>query len=358
MNELTCYHPMIRCEERGVWLTNQQGKKYQKPHIFTPERLEDYDNPLELQKYTKFTRIPCGKCIGCRLDYSREWANRGYLEALQYEQNWFITLTYDEDHIYVPEFVETDEGIAFTEEEYDDEWAGCLVPKDLELFLKNLRQIMKREYDQEGIRYMACGEYGSELRRPHYHLIVFNLNLPSETFYEPHIKPSKGVMYKNTIIDRAWGKKGICEVEEANWENIAYTARYITKKQKGKESSTIYAIQGEIPEFFRVSNRPGIAWQYYEDHKQKIYETDQIMIVKKKGVEYIKPPRYFDRLLEKENPDLMKKVKQKRKQDGIWAARTKDQSTSLSRIEQLAIEERTKTESTSTLRRDWIEKGS
>ena len=51
------------------------------------------------QVISTFTEIPCGHCIGCRLEYSRQWANRCLLEMQQHEQNCFITLTYDDEHI-------------------------------------------------------------------------------------------------------------------------------------------------------------------------------------------------------------------------------------------------------------------
>lgn len=33
-----------------------------------------------------FVEIPCGKCVGCRLKYSRDWADRCVLEAKQHEK--------------------------------------------------------------------------------------------------------------------------------------------------------------------------------------------------------------------------------------------------------------------------------
>ena len=43
--------------------------------------------------------IPCGRCIGCKLDYSRQWANRCSLEATQWQNNYFITLTYANEYL-------------------------------------------------------------------------------------------------------------------------------------------------------------------------------------------------------------------------------------------------------------------
>ena len=48
---------------------------------------------------TEFIEIPCGKCSGCRLQRSREWANRCMLELEYHKSSYFVTLTYDEAHV-------------------------------------------------------------------------------------------------------------------------------------------------------------------------------------------------------------------------------------------------------------------
>ena len=42
--------------------------------------------------------IPCGHCIGCRIERQNAWAFRCMAEASMHEHNWFATLTYDEEH--------------------------------------------------------------------------------------------------------------------------------------------------------------------------------------------------------------------------------------------------------------------
>lgn len=335
---MTCYHPYIRIENRTKPYKTLKGTIAYKTTI---ERANDLTSRLEeLKRHQnyKYQIIPCGNCIGCRLDYSREWANRGYLEAKCWKQNYFVTITYDEEHIKTNEEVIDQNGITFIN---DGTWTGTLIPKDLSDFIKRLRRIMEREYNQpDGIRYMACGEYGEENQRPHYHIIFFNLKLPTETFYNAKII-NEEIYYQNTIIEKAW-KKGISNISEATWNNIAYTARYITKKQKGKEAGEYYAQKGQEKEFLRVSKMPGIGKPYYDKYKDKIYNTDSITIKNKQGIITAKPPAYFDKLLEKENPDLLKKIKRKREKQKRNLDIIKDQSTSNTRIEQLAIEEKSK----------------
>ena len=45
--------------------------------------------------------LPCGRCVGCRLERSRQWAVRCMHEASMHMFNSFVTLTYD-DHL--PEY--------------------------------------------------------------------------------------------------------------------------------------------------------------------------------------------------------------------------------------------------------------
>lgn len=352
---MPCYHPMIRYEDRTRdKIKAKDGHRYYKAII---EGTDPVALPFELERISKNPMyhnpmvIPCGKCIGCRLDYSREWANRGYLESLNWKQNWFVTLTYDEEHLIIPEEIESEEGITYTK---TDEWKGTLVPEHLTQFIKNLRQIMKRDHNEEGIRFIACGEYGDQGERPHYHAILFNLNLPIEDLYEPRII-NKEVYYRSHIIERAWNK-GISNISECTWNTIAYTTRYITKKINGKDSGEIYAEKGQEKEFLRVSRMPGIGQKYFEDNWQKIYKNDEIIIKNKEGVISSKPPKYYDDLLEQKDPKLYQHIKAKRRREQKWSELVTDQKSSLSRLEQKLIDERTNEEKHLKLIREF-EKG-
>ena len=351
---MTCYKPMIRCEDLTKWTKAKDGHLYHPATLFSSDRLELYDkDKFERirQKWGNFQIIPCKNCIGCRLDYSREWANRGYLESKCWDQNWFVTLTYDEDSIPYSEEITDSQGITYTDSIDEMPWQGTIQPDDMTRFMKNLRKIFERKKKETNIRFMGCGEYGENTRRPHYHLILFNCNLPKETFYDPHVTWNKDTVWKNTWIERAWGK-GMVQIGECNWNSIAYVARYITKKINGNESEEFYAMQGEEKEFFRASNQPGIGGIYYENNKEKIYKNDKILIQNLKGVHWIKPPEYFDRLYEKEYPEKMQEIKEKRKKEMYNQLLLKEQTTTLTRWEQLQIEKSTKEDSNRALKRD------
>lgn len=80
---MPCYYPLEGYRARRL---NESGKR-----SITFDRDAGYsDMPI---------KVPCGQCIGCRLERSRQWAIRCVHEAQQYNDNCFITLTYDDDHV-------------------------------------------------------------------------------------------------------------------------------------------------------------------------------------------------------------------------------------------------------------------
>lgn len=363
---MSCYHPLIRIEDLYKTVKAEDGHSYHPAKIIKCEAPNDLEILKKYQggMHYKATVIPCGKCIGCRLEYSKEWANRTYLESTLYKEkeitiskdkegkdikvkcncNWFITLTYAEEHLTINEEYTDKNGITWTIEENDK---ATLVPEDLHRFINTFRQIMLREYGVSGIRFLACGEYGEQNLRPHYHIIFLNCPLPAKTFYNVRIK-NGNMYYQNTIIERAW-TKGISNICEATWNTMSYTARYITKKINGELEADVYWSNGIEKEFFRVSRDPGIGKPYYEIYKDKIYDYDRIMIKNLSGVHYEKPPKYFDDLLKEEDPDRWREIKWKREKEGANAQKLAGLETSLLQREQLEIEERSKQDQTKAL---------
>lgn len=123
---MTCYHPLIRAENLNKTIRAKDGHVYHPATIRSP-----FDWELETIKdnlaYNQ-QLIPCGRCIGCKLDYAREWANRGYLESKSYEQNYFVTITYDPVYLPYKDEITTSSGITYTD---DGTWNGTLVPEQI-----------------------------------------------------------------------------------------------------------------------------------------------------------------------------------------------------------------------------------
>ena len=304
----------------------------------------------------KFQEIPCGKCIACRLEYSKQWANRCMLEAREHEENQFITLTYADE--YLPKT----KGINIETGEIDYEYA-TLKPEDLQKFMKDLRRYYEYHYDWKykehevlpfdnwdrhenghfykvdnwGIRFYACGEYGTEKERPHYHIIAFNLPIFDKNYLFTDNKTGTK-NYTSETIEKIW-KKGIVGVADVTWESCAYVARYVMKKAKGRNAVELFRESGREQEFTRMSRNPGIAKHYYEQHKDKIYENDEIWLKNKKGAIKAKPARYFDKLYDLEHPELMEAIKKNRQTIAEQVEKTRKENSDLSREEYLEQQE-------------------
>lgn len=84
------------------------------------------------------------------------------------------------------------------------------------------------------------------------------------------------------------------------------------KKQTG-EYAQIYEELGIEPEFVRMSRNPGIAWDYYNEHKKTIYETDEMHVWTGKKMLTLHSLKYFDRLFDLEDHTTMDDIKRARR---------------------------------------------
>lgn len=235
---------------------------------------------------TKFStlEIPCGRCIGCRLDKSRQWAMRCVYEASLYEENSFVTLTYSPVHLPLD---------------------GSLVPFHLTDFFKRLR----RRIEPRKVRFYACGEYGSLTRRPHYHAILFGY-LPDDIESE-EVKSVDGTaktIRHSKFLDDVWGF-GHVSVGSVTFESCAYVARYFLKKVTGSAAAAHYGER--VPEFSRMSRRPGIASVWFDRFRSDVTNTDTCL---SRG-HPCKPPRFFDKCLERLDAVLYERIKAQRELD-------------------------------------------
>lgn len=246
--------------------------------------------------------LPCGKCIACRLNKVYEWAIRCVHEASCWENNCFITLTYSDDNL--PE-------------------NGQLVLAHIQGFIKRLRfkyqgvQPVPFGEDQfkHQIRYYYCGEYGEKLQRPHYHVLVFNFDFPDRRKWG---KKRQGYqLYRSKVLESLW-PYGYSSVGELTETAAAYVTGYVTKKITGKEAKErhykkVNEETGEIvmmtPEFSHMSLKPGIAEPYFKNGGSQIYAEDSVTL---RGYRK-RPPRYYDKMYDLENPDDMETVRERRR---------------------------------------------
>lgn len=272
---MPCYKPLRGYRARTV---NETGKR---SIVFNPK--EGYQD-LEI-------KVPCGRCIGCRLEYSRQWAVRCVHEADMHQHNAFITLTYR------PE----------------DEPADKSVHKDaLQKFFKRLRKAV-----DEPIRYFACGEYGEQRNRPHYHAIIFGYDFPDRYLWSVQ---NGYQLYRSPLLEKVW-PFGYSTIGEVTLESAAYVARYVMKKHKpdkrksDEENAEPYRLvdpeTGEMfhvePEFCLMSRRPGIGKTWLETYRGDAAKDFVTINGKVHSL-----PKYYDSLLEQWDSADMERRKNKR----------------------------------------------
>lgn len=339
---MACNHPL---HAFPIGINEDTGKPIYKIVSGQTERIHPMQgrSPIVDQWITEYIEIPCGKCIECRLAYSRQWADRCMLEAKSWEHNHFLTLTYNEENLTQAQQIDLGTGEVFKAP------YATLVPEDLTKFMKDLRRYYKYHYGHDNIRFYACGEYGDKSGRPHFHVIVFNLPINDLVYF--HTNHAHDKLYLSDTIAEIWGK-GHVIVGDVTWNSAAYTARYVMKKIKGPEAKDIYASMGLVPEFVRMSRREGIGKAYYEENKDKIYQHDEIVITNAKGLaKTIKPSKYYDRLYDIEEPEIMAAIKAKRQELAKESMQIALSKTSLSKDEYLEMRERKKIKQVELLKR-------
>lgn len=233
---------------------------------------------------TRPMRLPCGQCAGCRLEKSRQWAVRCVHEASQWEYNCFLTLTYRTEDL--PKSM-------------------SLEPEHMTKFWKRLR----KKYGQS-IRYFYCGEYGERSGRPHYHACVFNHAFSDQTLWKADTG-SGSPLYRSAELERLW-PYGFSTIGQVTFESAAYVARYVMKKRTGDASKDYYSyvdsdgvVHDRLPEFVRMSRRPGIGAGWIKRYRGDVYPGDFVIL----GGHKFRPPRFYDEQLEEE---VLKDIKKKR----------------------------------------------
>lgn len=309
---------------------------------------------------SEYVRIPCRtECVGCIESYAREWAVRCMCEAEYSDDNWFITLTYDDYHLPLDPVVFTRTGEIFdplNAESFRDDGSpyGTLCPAHMTKFIKDLRERLRSKIGHTGCRFYYAGEYGGSTFRPHYHGLFFNLPLDPAGFHVYKVTKNGDVLYTHDLIADVWSR-GFHTVAAVTPETCAYTARYVQKKLHRTDYDSQYTDRGQLPEFSRMSRMPGLGQQYYLDHKDEIYKNDEIIFKGAKNkVSPIKPPHYFDGLYGIESEAEFLEIKERRKELSYYNTVNANRQTTLPEAERLKIQEQVKLNKFTVLKRDMV----
>uniref|UniRef100_A0AAU8B902 Replication initiator protein n=1 Tax=Dulem virus 104 TaxID=3145581 RepID=A0AAU8B902_9VIRU len=321
----------------------------------------DFISPYIDKSVVDFVQIPCGKCIGCRLDYAKQWANRLMLEAQYHDEAYFVTLTYDDAHVPRTWYSDPETGEA--------QQALTLKKRDFQLFMKRLRKWQDGICNNDNcdrdssIRYFAAGEYGSKTYRPHYHAIIFNLHLDDLVFWK--YNELGHAYYTSESLERIWAVRnpergvlspltrlGMVVVAKVTWETCAYTARYTAKKNNTAGDDFFETFNMEKP-FTLMSRRPGIGRQYYNDHPD-MFDFNTINIPTADGGRKVPIPKYFNNLFDVDFPERSAELKAIRKRQSEICQVLKLSQTDLDYESLLQVEENGLMDRTKILKRSAV----
>lgn len=161
-------------------------------------------------------------------------------EAEHSSSAYFITFTYDTEHVPI------------TPKKF-----MTLRKRDFQLFMKSLRW-ESRSQDQK-IKYFCAGEYGDESYRPHYHAIMFNLQLSTLIGDNFSLQVQKKLISLDGKTHKfhspLWphGHFTIGQVADAS---VGYTLKYVMKKGR----IPLHANDDRVPEFQLISKGLGSAY--------------------------------------------------------------------------------------------------
>lgn len=252
--------------------------------------IQFYSRNHVFNKLTPVIKIPCRACTGCRLDHRSMWSIRLMNEAQMHEHNQFVTFTYSDDNL--PKNNNLDQ-------------------RDMQLMFKRLR----RKINTTKLRYTYSGEYGGITSRPHFHAIIFDLQVPD---LEILTKNSRGEpLYSSEFLDKIW-QKGHTTTGKVTPQSCAYVAGYMLKDSDGSYDKrdtykTIDCSTGEETErnrpFARYSNRPAIGKTWFDKYHSDLFPGDQMILT---GGKKAAVPKYYLNQLEKLNPKMHAEIKAKR----------------------------------------------
>lgn len=293
---MPCYHPLkgfiTGYHESTCKDVNQNIlTKLSKDIIIASYKIDHLEQPFNSSSFLKieeketqfndsrrvddFIDIPCGHCIGCRLDYGKAWAARVLCELQTQPKgssSWFVTFTYDEGNV-----------------QYSGKRFGEFIPQtlcrdDWTRFMKRLRKAVA----PERIRFFCAGEYGDTTFRPHVHAILFNLSIPD---LEPFRLIDGHVYYISDWLQKIWSH-GQVLIGEVTAETAAYTARYCVKKAFDSISDD-YEYLGIEPEFVSMSRRPGIGKTWLDCNFEDVLKHPVINLSSENSGNAFAIPRYF-----------------------------------------------------------------
>ena len=273
------YGVNVKNREEYDYLTNGIRKDFKYGNLVSCniKSLNNIVHDPDYKEFVKMVNVPCGSCSECLKDRSRQWALRILKEAEQYEENYFITFTYNDDNLPIDR---------------------NLVQDEISRFNKKLKTYLNRENLRSDFRFYGVGEYGSNTARPHYHVIYFNLHVPDLEFYK--VGESGELYFTSKFLENVWSK-GFVVVGTVDVGSASYVARYCDKKRMlSKQEKERLIEKGIVPEFSVMSRRPGIGANYLDVIENNIKNGVYTIPIKENNYSI---PLYYSKKIKELLPD-------------------------------------------------------
>lgn len=207
--------------------------------------------------------VPCGKCPDCVKRRVSQWSFRLLEESKISSSSHFITLTYDSKFVPI-----TKNGFM------------SLSKHELQKFMKRLRKA-----NSEKLKYYAVGEYGTDKKRPHYHILLFNAKIET--------------------IDPAWNM-GYIDYGKVEGASVGYTLKYMSKGRW----RPMHCNDDREPQFAVMSKGLGLSYCTEESKRYHLSDLANHMCCVLRGGQRICMPRYYKEKLYTD---------EQRKALGFWA---------------------------------------
>lgn len=182
-----------------------------------------------------------------------------------HENNCFITLTYDDEHLKSPWL------------QYDD----------FRNFMKKLRKLQDLP-----IGFMCAGEYGEERKRPHWHAIIFNWSPKDGKYKYSNERGDK--VYESATLTKVW-RKGMADYGSVTIESAGYCARYAAKK-------LVHGWDDDHPyqPISKKSNKNAIGKKWIEKFWPDVFSYGKLIL--KDGTQ-VPIPRYYEKWFKENHPE-------------------------------------------------------
>lgn len=204
----------------------KQGLGFSK-RVCTFEQLTSKYSIQQIKEFLKTKAIVinyCGKCEYCLSIKKNQYKKRVQSQLKKSKYSYLITLTLDND--IIPTLITDEQKQLLLNKNISISPLSILSKNALAVILKNWKNKFNRYYDDKvQFHYFACGEYGENTARAHYHILLM-LNYPI-----PHLikQPVKGNHFKSSFMDSS--QYSMYDIEPANMSTntAGYISKYLSK---------------------------------------------------------------------------------------------------------------------------------